>query len=120
MMNKELELLYKIFELELSLPIKIEATDDSTPHIYNRHSEIIGIYRRNVKMIMLSDSKTKYILKKVKQVFNIDKLSNYAVYYIANQLFNWIQNNFPTEVVIVRLYNFDENDFIHYPKHPHN
>ena len=108
-MNKQVKVLYTIFELELSPPFKIIREDDY-PHadnIINKHSECIGTYHRPDKKFGLTFRKGSSILRKVKQVFNHNKISDDDAYHIVKHLFNWLQNKFTEEIETVSILNDD-------------
>ena len=111
-MNKEIEVLYKIFELELAPPFKWWKGPDQD--IYNKHSNVVGWY--SSKCFYVEYEKSVAILKKIKQVFSADKLSKEDVYNIAKQLFNWLKGKFPDKIEFVMIYNMSVYDEVYYRK----
>ena len=114
-MNKQIQILYKIFELELTPPFKL-IRDDDYPHaddIFNKHSEKIGWYDRDVKCFHMSYEKDMAILKKIKQVFGINRFSGDQLSIFEKQLSDWLQDKFPEKVLLARFIinaNFKSED----------
>lgn len=116
-MNKEIQVLYTIFELELNPPFTVreDSGDPACPDIYDRFLNKIGYIRINYERIYLFDRFERSLLQRVKRVFNIDKLSYDDVYHINKHLYNWLQNKFPKKVVSVVLLNWDTMELVTYP-----
>ena len=116
-MNKELKILYLIFELELSPPFEVKEDLNSrfVPDINNKYSESIGWFSVMDKNICLEGEKEDSILRKVKQVFNVDKFSDDDIYHIVKHLFNWLQDKFPEDFESIEFWNGNIGNYIDYP-----
>ena len=113
-MNKEIQLLHIIFELELAPPFNLVISENRyNEYIYNKHSDKIGWYTLNSKCFYVSYEKSVAILKKIKQMFSADKLSKEDVHNIAKQLFNWLKGKFPKTIEIIRIC-YNRYDDIYY------
>ena len=117
-MNKEIQVLYTIFELELAPPF--ELVDDpmvyGKPDIHNRFSEKIGWYDMSYKTFNQRWTLQTILLNKIKQTFNVDELSDDDVYHIAKHFVNWANSNFPMNVVGSQYHNIDSGKIISYPE----
>lgn len=110
-MNKETEVLYKIFELELVLPFTL----DNNSYVYDKHSEEIAWYGKPDGEFGLTSEKEISILNKIRQTFNVDELSNDDVLHITKHLFNWLQDKFPEKIETVSILNDDTEEYSYYP-----
>ena len=117
-MDREIQVLYTIFQLELKPPfnfVRVPNSNTSLPFIYNKFSENIGTYTRHSKLCFFYADVSEPIQKRIKKVFNATKLSDTDVYHIAKHLLNWLQDNFPEKVEIVEVINYDTGRMIFYP-----
>ena len=98
-MNTQLEVLHKIFELDLAPPFRLvqERYFTYMPEIHNRHSEKIGWFDVRDGELRITEKEIS-ILNRVKQVFNLDNLTDDDVYHIAKHLVKWFQDKLPNEV----------------------
>ena len=115
-MNREIKVLYSIFELELAPPFKLveDPIHTAKPDIVNKHLELLGYLNVEGKRPILSDKKMNSIFIRVKQVFNVNKLSNDDVYHIAKHLFNWLQDKLDNEITHIRIWNDNGDEIIEY------
>ena len=117
-MNKEIQLLYKVFELDLAAPLELvnEPKHIGKPSICNKHSKVIGWIDMSDGYAVIHEDETSLILKRVKQIYNVDKLSDDDVYHIAKHLANWLQSNFITTVNAIEIRNKDTLEYCVYRK----
>lgn len=106
-MDKQLNLLYSIFKLELSPPFNlVESESASMPFsfkIFDKNSNTIGYYYE--KKISLNLGRQDSIVERAKRVFNVEALSETEVCIIvAKHLHNWLQDNFPEKIETVLLF----------------
>ena len=118
-MDKQLNLLYSIFKLELNPPFSlVEWGSVSTPFsfkIVDKNSNSIGGYYK--KQIRLNFDRQNLILERVKRVFNAEVLSKTDVCIIVvKHLLNWLQDNFPEKVESVLLFDIPNGTYIDYTK----
>ena len=115
-MNREIQVLYAIFELEMKPPFKFleDSYADNSPYIYNKNLEKIGWYSRQDKFLYINSGPMKSSLDKIKKTFNLEKLSNDDVYHIAKHLFNWFQGKISITINKAEVYNPDTRKHIVY------
>ena len=106
-MNRELQVLYKIFELELAPPFSLQQDQPTVPDIFNKHSEKIGWYSVAGKCIYPNYRSIAPILTKIKQTFNIDEISNDDLTHITKHLFFWVRTQFPLIIERLEWLNYD-------------
>ena len=106
-MNKQIEVLHKIFELELSPPFQLKQDYEylNSDNIINKHSDKIGVFDRRRRQIGFDYQKNRSILTKIKQVFNVDTLSNSDIALISKHLEKWLRGNIDKTFNHVILFN---------------
>ena len=119
-MSKQIQALHIIFKLGLNPPftLKVPFWDKKSKRIFcihNNNSEIIGLYGSDIKRTYFYPDKMQPCLKKVKQFFNVDTISDEEMYHIAKHLFNWLQDNFQEKVESVKIENESNSKGIFYP-----
>lgn len=114
-MNKELKVLYTIFELEMAPPFRFfeDSYDIDTPWIYNKRSEWIGCYVKQHKYFYTDFEKIKPCLDKIKKTFNLDMMSDEDMYLITKYLVNWFRDKFPKKIEGGAIKN-DTGNYIEY------
>lgn len=115
-MNRQTQVLYTIFELELAPPFVIDSSESNVLHIHNKHSKMIGWYNKENDLIYVADTPMVQIIKKFKQIFNVDKLSDEVMFHIAKHSFNWFQDKSPVTFKYIEWYNYNTDQFVRYPK----
>lgn len=105
-MDRQIEVLYSIFKLELSPPFELFSydSDRDRPLVFNSQSKSIGIYKRKLNQLSLGHDKCNSIMSRIKQTFNVNKISDDDAYHIAKHLYNWLQHNFPEKVESVAVW----------------
>ena len=111
-MNKGIQILNTIFELELKPPFKLRPFCDKIRgfvpcewcYVVNKDSEIVGFYIENEHRFQVYQRKGDSCLGKIKQVFNTESFSDEDIFrIIAKHLFNWLQDKFPEKLKIMTI-----------------
>ena len=98
-MNREIKALYTIFDIELAPPFTFRR-GVYFYSIINRYSDDVGYYSSETKKFHVSDEKSALIIKKVKQLFNIDGALYDDVDIITKHLFDWLRDKQLSKKVI--------------------
>lgn len=127
-MSKQLKVLHTIFELEFAPPFQLKKY--GTPFrfnnqdcynyiIINKYPDTIGTYDYMTKYIIFERHIDRSLLTKIKRTFNIEKLSDSNVYYIAKHLFIWLQDKLPDDLEYksINLRNNDSWNVVGYPRY---
>lgn len=110
-MNKEIKVLYTIFELELTPPIgRKNLVHDG--YVCDKHGRKIAWYMVDTKELMMSTSITKSLLNKIKQTFNVETLSNNDVFHIKKHLDAWMRDNLLEEFNVITIQNMDTTSWL--------
>ena len=116
-MEKQLKVIYTIFELEFAPPFKLQRDEPETPNIYDKHSKRSGWYNQRKDCFYVDLKKNHDILTKIKQTFNVDEISDDDVYHIAKHLLDWLPNHLLSlKINNVVMYSFNTREPIKYPK----
>ena len=117
-MNRQIQVLYTIFELELRPPfeLKKDPIDSDAILIYDKQSFLLGRCKKSTNVIKIHDLVVLIIQKRIKKVFKVDTLSDDDVYHIAKHLVNWFREKHIAYVENTGMWNNDTTIYVNYYK----